>query len=31
MGIWMYDTLRNTYPEYFQRLVGDPDAGPILR
>ncbi|MBN1872639.1 MAG: radical SAM protein [Anaerolineae bacterium] len=31
MGIWMYDTLRNTYPDYFKQLVGDEDAEPILR
>ena len=31
MGIWMYDTLRNTYPDYFKQLVGDDTAGQILR
>ncbi len=35
-GIWLYDTLRSQYPDYFQRLVGDGHAPtsasePVLR
>jgi len=30
-GIWLYDTLRTDYPDYFRRVVGDDSAEPLLR
>jgi uncharacterized protein len=31
MGIWMYDTLRSDYPEYWRQLVGKEEPEPLLR
>ena len=31
MGIWMYDTLRSDYPEYWRQLVGEEEPEPLLR
>lgn len=31
MGIWMYDTLRSDYPDYWRQLVGEESAEPLLR
>jgi uncharacterized protein len=30
-AIWLYDTLRSQYPDYFRRVVGDETAEPLLR
>jgi len=31
-AIWLYDTLRSDYPDYFRRVVGEDGAeGPVLR
>jgi sulfatase maturation enzyme AslB (radical SAM superfamily) len=31
MGIWMYDTLRSDYPDYWRQLVGEESPEPLLR
>jgi len=31
MGIWMYDTLRSDYPDYWRQLVGAEAPEPLLR
>ncbi len=31
MGIWMYDTLRSDYPDYWRQLVGEEAPEPLLR
>ncbi|MBN1262454.1 MAG: radical SAM protein [Anaerolineae bacterium] len=31
MGIWMYDTLRSDYPDYWRQLVGEEEPEPLLR
>ena len=30
-GIWLYDTLRSHYPDYFRQVVGEEPKEPILR
>jgi len=30
-GIWLYDTLRKRFPDYFKKLVGNEVGEPILR
>ncbi|MBN1259237.1 MAG: radical SAM protein [Anaerolineae bacterium] len=30
-GIWLYDTLREHYPDYFGQLIGETPVEPLLR